>query len=268
MSKVKNHIDLFSGIGGFTLACQWNGIETEVFCEKAEKCRRFLERTYPGIPIIPDIRDFDGTRWQGRFLLTAGDPCPCRSRARSIWGSKHPDLSGYVLAVVGTSRPEWVVRENVPAPDDVDFALGLELLGYGTVIVRANSDSFTGQCRQRDFIVGRHKVGSGDLRRCFQDFEDGPGPYTTRLGAREIVTALTTHRTRYDSRDCYVYEYSQLRILDSEERETFAGFPKNWTSGFSPATRARMLGNAVVPQVAAEIIKAIVVAQDEIEVER
>ncbi|MFH2074668.1 MAG: DNA cytosine methyltransferase, partial [Pseudomonadota bacterium] len=231
-----------------------------VFCEKDKKCRAVLERTWPGIPIVPDIREFDGTRWRGRFLLTGGDPCPIRSKARSIWGTKHPDLSGYFLAVVGASRPEWVVRENVPAPDDVDFVAGLGTLGYGSIIVRANADTHTGQCRQRDIIVGCYKTRGRDIRKCFPNFQDGAGTYTTRLGTREIIPALTTHRTRYDSRDCYIFDNSRLRILDSEERERFAGFPSGWTAGFSPATRARMLGNSIVPQVAYEIIKAIMEA--------
>jgi len=55
---MRKHIDLFTGIGGFTLACQWNGIETVVMCEKDERCRQFLERTYSEIPVIEDVRDF------------------------------------------------------------------------------------------------------------------------------------------------------------------------------------------------------------------
>jgi len=57
MSKL-THIDLFTGLGGFTLACDWNGIKTEVMCEKDERCRQFLQRTYPGVPIVPDVKDF------------------------------------------------------------------------------------------------------------------------------------------------------------------------------------------------------------------
>lgn len=53
-----NHIDLFSGIGGFSLAAQWAGLKTEIFCEKDERCRRFLERTYPDIPVWPDVKTF------------------------------------------------------------------------------------------------------------------------------------------------------------------------------------------------------------------
>ena len=52
------HIDLFTGIGGFTLACQWNGIETVVMCEKDPFRRAGLDRAWPGIPIIEDVREF------------------------------------------------------------------------------------------------------------------------------------------------------------------------------------------------------------------
>jgi len=45
-------------IGGFSIAAHWAGLQTEVFCEKDKRCRDFLSRTYPGIPILEDVRDF------------------------------------------------------------------------------------------------------------------------------------------------------------------------------------------------------------------
>jgi site-specific DNA-cytosine methylase len=96
------------------------------------------------------------------------------------------------------------------------------------------------------------------VREVFSDLKDGPGPYTTRLGARPIAPALTTHRTRYDSRDCYVWEPDRgLRILDGNERDALAGLPRGWTAGFSEATRARMCGNAVVPALAEWLARRI-----------
>ena len=125
----------------------------------------------------------------------------------------------------------------------------LDALGYDTVVIRVESSGLTCQLRQRDYIVGCNQ--SGVLPGMFQDLPDGPGPYTTRLGTRPITPALTTHRTRYDSRDCYVYQpETGLRILDAGEREALAGFPPGWTAGLSQATRARMYGNAVPPAVA------------------
>ena len=53
-----NHIDLFSGIGGFALAAHWAGFQTEVFCEKERFCQDVLQRHWPNTPIVRDIREF------------------------------------------------------------------------------------------------------------------------------------------------------------------------------------------------------------------
>jgi len=154
------HIDLFSGIGGFTLACQWAGIQTEVFCEKDERCRAFLERSYPTIPIVPDIRDFDGTKWRGRFLLTGGVPCQPASRAGKQRG-KGDDrwLWPEAIRVVGEALPRWCLFENPPGIYDVgiDGILSdLEGIGYevGTVEIPACAIN-SPQIRQRVWIIAR-----------------------------------------------------------------------------------------------------------------
>jgi site-specific DNA-cytosine methylase len=154
-----------------------------------------------------------------------------------------------------------VVRENVPAPDDADFTTALGLLGYRTAIVRTDAAEITGQSRQRDFIVGCRKEAKSSFERFLQNFQDGPGAYTTKFGTRPVIPALTTHRTRYDSRDCYIWEEGNaLRILDGEERTRFAGFPIGWLDGLSEAACARVCGNAIVPQVSFLIGSAIVEA--------
>jgi len=53
------HLDLFSGIGGFTLACQWAGIETIGFVEIDKYCQKVLGKRFPGVPIVEDIRDVE-----------------------------------------------------------------------------------------------------------------------------------------------------------------------------------------------------------------
>jgi DNA (cytosine-5)-methyltransferase 1 len=68
---MKTHVDLFSGIGGFTLAAHANGLRTVAFCEIDQRCRNFLSKAWPGVDIHNDIREFDGTEYNGAFLLTA-----------------------------------------------------------------------------------------------------------------------------------------------------------------------------------------------------
>jgi DNA (cytosine-5)-methyltransferase 1 len=51
------HLDLFSGIGGFSLACEWAGIETIGFVEIDKYCQKVLRKHFPNVPIVEDIRD-------------------------------------------------------------------------------------------------------------------------------------------------------------------------------------------------------------------
>lgn len=242
---------LFSGIGGLDRGFESAGFKPVWRVEKNAQCIEVLKRWWPNTRTHEDIRHFDATAEVRADLICGGDPCPAHSHARSNGDSKHPDLSGYFLSVVARCRPWWVVRENVPAPSVQHFKAALDYLGYGAVTIRIESSPLTGQLRQRDYIVGRYQATQESVRNLFPDAANGRGPYTTRLGTREITPALTTHRTRYDSRDCYIWEQRNgLRILDAEEREALAGFPAGWTAGFSEATRARMLGNSAPPQVA------------------
>lgn len=257
-------LDLFSGIGGFSLGLERAGMSTVAFCEKGTIQRQILNRHWPHVKVYDDVRETATIYEELRCVdvIAGGDPCPIRSRARSNGDSRHPDLSGYFLALVGWLRPRWVVRENVPAPDAKDFTTALEALGYRTIIVRADAAAFTGQSRQRDFIIGAGESAWHCFDSFTKNFEDGPGAYTTRLGTRQIIPALTTHRTRYDSRDCYIWEDGRgLRILDCEEREAFAGFPAGWLAGLSEAACATVCGNAVVPAVPEMFGRAIKAAE-------
>ncbi len=51
------HIDLFSGIGGFSLACEWAGIETILFCECDKFCQKVLNKHWPDVPCIEDVNN-------------------------------------------------------------------------------------------------------------------------------------------------------------------------------------------------------------------
>ena len=54
-----NHLDLFSGIGGFALAAQrtWkDDLNIVGFCEIEPYARKVLDKNFPGIPIYEDIK--------------------------------------------------------------------------------------------------------------------------------------------------------------------------------------------------------------------
>lgn len=262
---------LFTGIGGFDLGFMQAGFEPAWMVENNNDARTILEQRWPDVPLHGDVRDFcnscgDSGRVARVGAIVGGDPCPIHSRARSSHPTSSPDLAGYFLSVVGQLRPKWVVRENVRSSSVNEFAFGLELLGYGSIVVEVDAAHVTGQSRKRAFVVGRYQTPRESLPYCFPGSEAGPLPAKTTLGTQEIASCLTTHRTRYDSRDNYILERGnggpgagdyRLRIPDAEEREALAGFPQGWTAGLHEATRARLLGNSVVPAIARWIAAGI-----------
>lgn len=248
---------LFTGVGGFDLGFERAGMTCKWQCEINNQCIHVLKKHWPKIKRFKDVKE--NNPYSPVVVICGGDPCPIRSRARSNGKSRHPDLSGYFLAVVGRCRPRWVVRENVLAPDDKDFSTALELLGYGTVNVRYNSYAFTGQNRTRDFIVGcSEKTRFSRLIQLYQR-KMHKRVDQEKYNPEESYPCLTTHACRYDARDGYIYEAFSggLRVADKIERSRLAGFPDHWFEGMSKTAIARMTGNAVVVPVAEDIGKVI-----------
>jgi len=246
---------LFSGGGGMDKGFEDAGFRVLWQCETNEACRQVLERHWPGVLRFGDVRGLVGALpnlLPSPDVLIGGDPCPKFSRARGGRASRSPDLSGYFLALAGRLRPRWVVRENVPSPAVADFHAALESLGYGAIVVRVDAASFTAQQRVRDFIVGLDQAPRTSVAILFSDclmdagcatapIAPGPGP----------APCLDAHPARDCGSTLYVAEPPWgFRLLDSEEREALAGFPRRWTEGFSRTARARICGNAVPPPVA------------------
>ena len=55
-------LDLFSGIGGFSLGLERAGMRTVAFCEIDPYCRRVLAKHWPDVPVFGDIRTLTGTK--------------------------------------------------------------------------------------------------------------------------------------------------------------------------------------------------------------
>ncbi len=66
-------LDLFSGIGGFSLGLEHAGMETIAFCEYDEPCRKVLKKCWPDIPIYEDVRNVTKERLMADGLLSYPD---------------------------------------------------------------------------------------------------------------------------------------------------------------------------------------------------
>lgn len=242
--------------------------------EENKFCNELLEHKFPKVKRYGDIRESIGDL-ETVEIISGGDPCPSRSRAKGDRKTVHPDLSGYFLAVVGRLRPQWVVRENVCAPDVVDFCVGLDLLGYGVVAFELDARDFTSQSRRRQFVVASSEQRAARFRRVLLNAADGFG-FSRSLPEETtpIAANLTAHPNRVAAEDSYcfepatdaltsnhsaaggwnhgnyLYQGGRLRFLTTEECEGLQGFPRGWTAGFSRSRRRQMIGNAVAVPVA------------------
>lgn len=127
-------VDLFSGLAGFTRAAEANGIRTACFVERDERCRAFLAKAYPNIPIYEDVKTFDGKQYAGAFLLAGGPPCQAASRAGKQRGAQDDRwLWGHAIRCLSEIRPTWAIFENVPGLRDLfEFGVQLDVASDGT----------------------------------------------------------------------------------------------------------------------------------------
>jgi len=111
-----NHklLDLFSGIGGFSLGAERNGIETIGFVEKDEFCQKVLKKHWSDVPIIDDIRKVNGKDFGSATIISGGFPCQPFSVAGKREGTDDDRyLWDEMLRVISSCKPTWVIGENV-----------------------------------------------------------------------------------------------------------------------------------------------------------
>jgi DNA (cytosine-5)-methyltransferase 1 len=113
-----NVLDLFSGIGGFSLGLERAGMRTIAFCEVDPFCRRVLAKHWPRVPIFDDVRTFKGSDIGERVdLICGGFPCQDISLAGAGAGisGERSGLWKEFHRIIREIRPRFVIVENVSA---------------------------------------------------------------------------------------------------------------------------------------------------------
>tara|TARA_R100000278_G_scaffold46293_1_gene40247 strand:- start:1942 stop:2919 length:978 start_codon:yes stop_codon:yes gene_type:complete len=114
-------LDLFSGIGGFSLAAEnvWgNDIEIVGHCDIDEYCKRVLEINFPEVPFYNDVRKLSSKNLGRVDLICGGFPCQDISQAGKGLGiekGKRSSLWSEFSRLIGELRPRFAVIENVSA---------------------------------------------------------------------------------------------------------------------------------------------------------
>jgi DNA (cytosine-5)-methyltransferase 1 len=231
------HLDLFSGIGGFALACRMvGGIETVGFCECDKYCQRVLAKHWPDVPICNDIHEMKGNEYGTIDIITGGYPCQPFSLAGKRKGEDDDrHLWPEVRRITEQARPRWLVCENVigHVTMGLDQVLDdLASLGYTCAPPVVLPACAVGKWHRRDRVW----IVANDSRQHLQE--------------SQMVDSETLI-----SESGRVADEVWFRVAEWEaDQPSMVGMAhgvSNWVD------RARGTGNAIVPQVAAEIIRCI-----------
>lgn len=117
MQKLKV-LDLFSGIGGFSLGLErTGGFETVAFCEIDPFCRAVLRKHWPDVPIHEDVRELTVEQVGTVDVICGGFPCQDLSFAGKGAGlaGERSGLWSEIRRLSSESQPRYIVVENVSA---------------------------------------------------------------------------------------------------------------------------------------------------------
>ena len=108
-------LDLFSGIGGFSLGMEaTKRINTVAFCEKDEYCRKVLKKHWSNTQQYIDIRDIDGTKISAD-IISGGFPCqPFSVAGRQKGADDSRNMFPQLIEIAKIVRPRILFLENVP----------------------------------------------------------------------------------------------------------------------------------------------------------
>lgn len=263
-----NHLSLFSGIGGLDLAAEWAGFRTTGFVEWNDFCQRILRKRWPGVPLISDIREVTLSSLKDENitdikLISGGFPCQPFSTAGIQKGqSDDRYLWPEMLRVISQVKPDWVVGENVAG--FINMALhtvcaDLEAEGYEVCpIVLPACSADARHRRERVFILGHAKhirLPSGAFERSLDSSVLRLPQGTYQSG--QLTGASTPALLAFESP-----EPERISYFDTTGRELELSVCGTSYGISRRVDRLKSLANAVVPQQAYPIFKAIAVLEN------
>jgi DNA (cytosine-5)-methyltransferase 1 len=278
-------LDLFSGIGGFSLGLErTGGFETVAFCEIEPFPQKVLAKHWPGVPIYNDVRTLtadtlarDGIA--GVDVITGGFPCQDLSSAGKRAGIGDGTRSGLyaeVLRLAGDLRPRFIIMENVagllsgPSEQPGQWfgrVLGdLACLGYNAEWENIPASALGAPHRRERVWIVAYPAQVDDAEQ--------QGIYCSRknrqFGDDGSVLAHAHHLHEQGQQPCSIDAKGWARSFLRPSRSCSDGFGQWETEpdvgrvahGVSArAHRLAALGNAVVPQIPELIGRAILQAE-------
>jgi DNA (cytosine-5)-methyltransferase 1 len=239
-----NVLDLFSGIGGFSLGLERAGMRTVAFCERDEFCQIVLRKHWPHVPCYPDIRTLTAAVLAADGIavdaICGGFPCQDVSLAgggAGLDGDRSGLWSDYarLIGELNERREiKLVVVENVSA-----------LLGRGL-------DRVLRDLAALGFDAEWHCIPASyvGLRHLRDRIWIVAYPKRYSVQGRTYFTAAWRQQSRTQQLAGLVQPGSWPTISSARDRGTGHGVPDG-------THRNKSIGNAVVPQIPELIGRAI-----------
>lgn len=318
-------IDLFSGIGGFSLAGRWVGWETVQFCEIDSYCQKVLQKHWPDVPVHDNIKTltYEKIKQNGLWkpgeptIVVGGFPCQPFSQAGKRKGTKdNRYLWPEMLRIISEVKPAWVVGENVAGLLSMENGRTFE-----TILASLENEGYTvesylipacgvGAGHRRDRVwICAHAINDTDRRQrrakgkaegiqginreagragepcgtgeIFQPYVTNPDSARLQTkGAKqqtarveqcgELGVLTNPNATKPKSSKCEGGGYGITQKFKKRKQsangswwQTEPGVGRVVDGLPNRVDRIKALGNAIVPQVAYEIFKAIKSYEDE-----
>ncbi len=260
-------------------------VEIEAHCQDV-LLARMADGLLDRAPIWGDLKRFDARPWRGLVdVVHGGYPCQPFSTAGRRRGVDDPrHLWPHVARVVRECEPEWCLFENVVG----HLSLGAsevvrDLVRMGFCVAMGTftaSELGAPHERERLFILAHadvlgpeaipHRRPGADRRRGGRAGVQGDVEGEDRDAQKAVAAAPGVDALEYPRpwpppprditwRDVLALDRSLSPAVEQDGRarlnpafvEWLMGFPRGWTEGSPREARLRMLGNAVVPHVAA-----------------
>ena len=274
-------LDLFSGIGGFSLGLESTGyFETIAFVEKDKFCQQVLKKNFKDIPIESEVRDVKGDRYAAD-IVCGGFPCQPFSVAGKRKGTDDDRyLWDETIRVIRECKPRWFIGENVEGIINIQEGMvlrqvcdDLEKEGFEVqcVVIPASGIGAWHQ-RKRVWILayskhnGSHRSkGNETIESSNQSKEwlfirdDKDVPNTnTGFSIRENEEV----QTRRDATNSICKSRKQTWW---EAQSELCGVPNgvSYELDKDRANRIKSLGNSIVPLIARELGLAIMKAEQD-----
>jgi DNA (cytosine-5)-methyltransferase 1 len=269
-------LDLFSGIGGFSLGLERAGMQTVAFCEIDKVAQQVLRKHWPNVPIFDDVKTLKGEQLGTIDVICGGFPCQDLSfagKGAGLTGARS-GLWWEFHRLIKEIKPSWVIIENVAAlrSRGLDKVLGsLAEIGYDAEW-HCVPASAVGAHHQRDRVwiiaypnharsrTPEHGVDQ-DGQTLEQERQDKPLGGVSRCGTVVSDTDILGTQVPIEGR------HPSQQVLGGTSEAWRVAVGGTWSveppicrvaDGVSNrAHRIKQLGNAVVPQIPELIGRAI-----------